>query len=236
MKKKILIRYIFIILLVFSACSENDNPVAPIDIASDTKINGPDEKDYDFYVGISYSDPQPADPLNKRFYAIISCEDSLQSFQNVKLKIDGQNILLQYANYFDKDFYIAYFNILYADNFDLELSVNGQVVNANLEVLDEIEIELPTNLTPQENLQLNWQTEKNPQVHYIEAFQISSDDEFLTQSIKNLEPTTREFTIPASWLWGNEEATSRAIQLGITNYVIEERVCFTISDGVFKKY
>lgn len=236
MKTKKYIKLLFIMLILIIGCSEDENPVAPTQIAPDSRIFGPNEEDYDFYVGITYSDPQPTDPSFKRFYVIIAKEDSSQGFSNVMLKVQSQDIFLEAVNYDGTDFYIGYFNIAHADTFDLELSVNGKIVSSLVEVVDEIEITLPQSITPQEDLKLNWAMKKNPQVHYVEAIQIGSNNVFLTQSIKNLDPAIREFTIPSSWLWNNSQSTSRIVQIGTMNYTISERVCFTIADEVFKLY
>jgi hypothetical protein len=152
-----------------------------------------------------------------------------------ELEIQDVPITLQYADY-GRDFYIAYFNLVYADTFHFKFTINDKIIEAELNMINKLEMELPENLEPELDVVLEWSIEKDPQVIYIEGFQRDNSDELLDQKIKNLEPETRSFTVPANWLWSKKETFKRAIQVGIMNYNIVDRVCFTISDGAYKSY
>lgn len=224
---------IFTVLL--AACSKDNDPVGPTVIIPDENINGPNEEDYDFYIAMSYSGPQPVNPLLKHYYILIACEDSAQGFQSLEMKIQDTPINLEYADY-GEIFYIAYFDLAPADIYNFKFTINGKCVETDLTMIDELNIELPVTLEASRDVPLNWVTAKNPDVTYIEGFQKNSNEELLDKKVKNFEPVTRSFIMPASWLWSEEETTKREIQVGIMNYKIVDRVCFTISDGAYKAY
>ncbi len=234
-------RYLY--LLVFSliistfGCDKNDNTQVDIEYpVVHGEIAGPSEDDYDFFIGLSYSDPQPADPDYKRFYVIISCTDTLQNLENIELLIQDQKIDLEYANYGGPDFYIAYFVLQYDESFNYMFTVNGSTTEIDLANVNELMIELPENLVKDQGLQLGWETKIDPMNTYIEGFQWSSMNELLYNYVENVPPEVRKFTMPPGWLWSDENTASRSLQVGIMNFTINNRVCVVMSDGIFRTY
>ncbi|MBU8922953.1 MAG: hypothetical protein KOO63_14140 [Bacteroidales bacterium] len=226
------------LLLTTSIVACNEDPVSPEpDPEPVFEIDtGPDEADYDFYIAMSYSDPQPLIITEKRFYVIIACEDEQQSFQSVAMSVQGASVPLQHVNYGGTDFYIAYFNRTYAEIFSFRFEINGRVVETDLETVSELHCTLPTSLFPQSDVTLNWMATKDPQVIYVEGFERRADFSLVEVTQENLSSDARGFTIPAEWLWTHDATRVRNLQVGIMNYVIADRVCFTISDGAYKSY
>lgn len=235
-----------LVTLVFVvACKKDDDPIKetkkdPIDttgIIDTVPIdNGPQDGDYDFYIAMSYSDPQPSQENMNKYYILIACEDSLQAMETVEMKIQGVDIPLEYANYGGPDFYIAYFNLEFADTFHYELTMNGVLTEVDMATPTRLITELPMAIEPDQNIELSWEITKDPRFMYIEGFQREENFEEIKKSVEYLKASTRNFTVPADWLWSEENVDIRDIYLGIMNYKIENKVCFTLSDGVYKSY
>ena len=211
-----------------------------IDLQSSSKNNQiiemPSEDNYDYNIAMSYSGPQPISKTEKRYYILVTSGNPQKKIESLELRIQNKTIDLDYANYGGKDFYIAYFNLDYSAIYKFQISINGKKTKANLKMLKELFIDLPENLKTDSNVQLEWKTEKDPMVTYIEGFQKNEEIKLMKKEILNFSSDTRSFLMPASWLWSEEKAKTREIQLGITNFKIKNRICFTISDGVYKKY
>ncbi|HSG27630.1 MAG TPA: hypothetical protein VLA34_04055 [Candidatus Krumholzibacterium sp.] len=223
-----------IIMTSLMAC--DDDPARPDPVPVNEIDTGPDEEDYDFYIGMSYSDPQPPSIFEKRFYVIIACEDESQSFESIDLDIQGSPVPLQYAIYGGKDFYIAYFNRTFADTFSFDFEINGRLVQGKIPMIGELHCSLPTTLQLNSDVSLAWQTSPDPQVTYIEGFEKRADQSLIELTQEYLPGDVRAFTIPAAWLWTHDATRIRDIQVGIMNYTIVDRVAFTMSDGAYRSY
>jgi hypothetical protein len=200
------------------------------------EIDGPPEEDYDFYVAFSYSGTQPVNNDYKHYYILITCTDSLQSIESIDLYIQDEKINLEYANYGGDDFYIAYFNLKYADTYTYELTINDETTQISLRTIKELFIDLPETLVEDEDLVMLWETDIDPMNTYIEGFQWSANNEIIKKHVENFSPETRNFTMPASWLWSEGDVASRSVQIGIKNYVVKNRICVTMNADSYKGY
>ena len=98
-----------------------------------------------------------------------------------------------------------------------------------------LEMDLPLTLAPDEDVELIWYCENDPQTIYVEGFQ-SDDNNQLSQQGDNLPSAAREFILPLEWLWSDDNATSRSIQVGVVNHKVVNRIAVTFSDGAYKSY
>ncbi len=228
-------------VLLTTACKKDrpeDIPVPdpqPEPIAQEID-EGPKDEDHDFYVAMSYTDEQPSTQQNPRYYILVTCTDSLQSIETIEIKIQDQVVDLEYANYGGEDFYIAYFNREFTNVYNYKLTINDETTEYDLDMIQKLYIEYPGSLLANKDLELRWATEVDPQFTYIEGFQREVNQNLIQKNVENLAPEMRSFTMPASWLWSDDSTKIRDIQLGIMNYGIQNRVCFTMSDGAFVRY
>ena len=225
----------FIIVFVAGACQTTEK-VDDLIVPTDSVIAGPNPNDYDFYIGMSYSGPQPSNNNLKSYYIIITSEGVEQSIESVDIEIQETKVGLEYANYDGKVFYIAYFNLEYADTYNFSITINGEETVTDIEMIKELYINLPSAIEANKNIPLSWTTERPPMNTYIEGFQRWANGDLIIQSVKNFSSDIDEFIMPANWLWSDENTKKRAIQIGIMNFKIENRVCFAVSDDEYKSY
>lgn len=241
----------FVAGLLLASCEKEETPVDPSPknqietpdsvqqndtlTVTDSVIFGPKDEDHDYYISMCYSGEQPTTGKNY-FYFLFTCTHPDLNIQTLSVSIQNQEIDLSKEIYFGEEFHIGYFYMDYAETFNYKIIVNGEETVCNLPMIDDMIMTLPTTLTDSANVNLNWQMNVNPQTIYIEGFQYNSSGEILKKTIKNLSSEKRSFTMPADWLWTNDVPHERAIQVGVMNYKIENRICFTISDGEYKTY
>lgn len=202
---------------------------------SDSVIYMPNEGEYDYYISMCYSGDQPSVGKNY-FYFLFTCTNPELSIESVSVNIQNESISLNKEIYDGEVFYITYFHMDYAEVFHIKITVNGIESECQLKMIDDMITTLPENLTSETDVDLSWQMAIDPQIVYIEGFQYNSSFETLKKSIKNMASADRTFTMPASWLWSENNAEQRAIQIGVINYEIVNRICFTISDNAYKTY
>lgn len=204
---------------------------------SETQVidSGPKFRDeeYDFYVAMSISEVLANNVY--RYYVLVTASGSDETIESVDIVIQDQQVPLIYQDYGD-DFYIAYVNLEYEDVFEFKLTINDVIYETQLEMLKELTGIFPSSLDENEDITVSWTTENNPQHIYLEGFQYGNDYEELEKNVDYFLPNARTFNMPADWLWSNNETTTRAIQLGIMNYKIVNRTCFTISDDAYAEY
>lgn len=146
----------FTIMLIFTlvACEKDDDSNKTPEPVVNGEIEAPDPKDYDYYIGMSYNSGNSIYSDNKSFYVIISRNNTEMDFENIELEIQGTEIPLEYANYFDEDFFIANFKLDYADNYTFKFTENGNTTDINIEVIKELKMSLPSRINENEDVLL----------------------------------------------------------------------------------
>ncbi|MCF7794293.1 MAG: hypothetical protein K9N09_05725 [Candidatus Cloacimonetes bacterium] len=225
MKNLVTILMILILVSCKTSTGNDDNNI----------ILGPENGTYDYYVGISYSGDQSNYPDTNYLYVIIANETD-DEIETIELKVDDETIALEYANYEGRVFYIAYFYLDVDDMLNVKLTVNEQQCQIDVPTISVLNCTLPNDLQPNEDISINWTINEDPQVIYVEGFQFNSSNEIVGQDGENLPADARNFTIPADWLWSASNIDSRSIQVGITNFVVQDRIAVVMSDGAYKNY
>ncbi|RLC53384.1 MAG: hypothetical protein DRI23_00350 [Candidatus Cloacimonadota bacterium] len=223
--KYLLLLSLMIIAVSCSESTENDSP----DI-----ILGPEDGTYDFYIGLSYSGDQSQYVDQNYFYVIIANETD-DPIDTIDLKIEDIDIDLEYANYDGVVFYIAYFYLQTDESFNFKFTVNGEFTEIDVITTPILEMDLPITLVPDEDVELSWYCESDPQTIYVEGFQNDGSNQ-LSQQGDNLPSNARDYVLPAEWLWSDDNATSRSIQVGIVNHKVVNRIAVAFSDGAYKSY
>ena len=223
----------FFVIFAGSCTDNNDDDPQPID-----EIDfGPQDDDYDYYIAMSFTEEQPANPEHKNYYILITCTNTDLEIETVEIEIQDSEIDLEYANYGGPDFYIANFTLEYADIYKYKITINGETTETEYEMPTILYAELPLIIEPNEDIELNWSTDKDPMVIYVEGFQRDANRVQIERSAENFYPETREFTMPAEWLWKeNDGIAMRDIIIGIKNYKVENRICFTMSNDSYRVY
>jgi hypothetical protein len=225
------------ILALLSSCIFSSDDNKKIDSTKPIIDEGPEAGSYDYCVSLSYSDPQPLNGVDKKFYILITTADENSSdINSVSVKINGETIAMEYANY-GKDFYIANFDQPYNDQFSFEIEIDGRIANCELSMPKEVDAYFPNVLESNQDLMLEWDTAKDPQVIGLHVQQQNYQMESLSTNLGYYNSKVRSTTIPSEWLWSVPTGvTQRAIELFIQNYHVENRVCFTLSDSEYRVY
>ena len=224
--KYLLLLSLMIFAVSCSESTENDSPEI---------ILGPEDGTYDFYIGLSYSGDQSQYVDQNYFYVIIANETD-DAIETIDLKIEDIDIDLEYANYDGVVFYIAEFFLQTDESFNFKLTINEEFNELDLPTIDVLEMDLPQSIVPDEDIDLTWYIQEDPQVIYVEGFQYGTNNNELSRDGDNLPSNARNFTVPAEWLWSEDNAVSRSIQVGVTNFTVENRIAVVMSDGAYRNY
>jgi hypothetical protein len=218
----------------FTSCEKTDDEEKTTQQVIDY---GPQDDTYSIYMALSYSNPQPESSTEKYYYILFTSENPELEIETIDVEVQGTAIDLEYANYGGKAFYIAYFYEEWAETYHFKTIINGEITEINFDMPTQLNMELPLYLPENESVALSWDLEKQPKTIFIEGFQWNYDRTERLKFTKDfLHSEVREFVMPSEWLWSEEEAAYRDIQICIMNHEIKNDICFTVSDGIYRSY
>ena len=228
---------LMVVLALLTGCIFNSDGDKNIDSTKPIIDEGPEAGTYDYCVALSYSDPQPLNGIDKKFYILITtADDNNSDINNVSVKINDETIDMEYANY-GKDFYIATFNQPYSDQFSFDVEIDGRVANCEISMPKEVAVYFPSVIEPDQPFEFEWSTDKDPQVIGLYIQQQNYQMESLYTHSENFNSEVRATNIPAEWLWSVPTGvTQRFMELCVQNYEVENRVCFTLTDSEYRVY